>query len=109
MFVVTHRITVRLCQVVVAREFEMTREQLLAKTRRQAVSHPRQIAMYLATQLTEASLPDIGDRFGGFDHTTVMYARDRVAARMAEDEELRRLVEQLAHRISRADPAEVTS
>ncbi len=90
----THpRITVQLVQKVVARHFGMTRHQLLERTRRRGVARPRQIAMYVAWKLTGASLPDIGQRFGGFDHTTVMYARDRIEAFMRENYDFQQEVE----------------
>lgn len=73
------RITVQLVQNVVARYHSMSRQQLLERTRRHPIARPRQVAMYLSCKLTDASLPDIGARFGGFDHTTVMYGRDRIA------------------------------
>ncbi len=79
------RITVQVVIKVVARHFNMTVQQLLERTRRHAVARPRQIAMFLACRMTHASLPDIGQRFGGFDHTTIMYARDRIAE-LAEKE-----------------------
>ncbi len=78
------RITVAQIQRTVAEEYRMTVKQLLERTRRHAIAHPRQVAMYLATKLAGASLPDIGRRFGDFDHTTVMYARDRVQALLDE-------------------------
>lgn len=84
-----HRITVQLVQKVVARHFGMTVQQLLERTRRQAVARPRQIAMHLSTKLTRCSLPDIGQRFCGYDHTTIMYARDRIAELAATDAKLR--------------------
>jgi chromosomal replication initiator protein len=79
------RVTVQLVQKVVARHYGMSVQQLLERTRRHAIARPRQIAMYLACRLTQASLPDIGQRFGGFDHTTIMYARDRIAELFAKD------------------------
>jgi chromosomal replication initiator protein len=77
------RVTVQLVQKIVARHYNMTVQQLLERTRRQAIARPRQVAMFLACRMTNASLPDIGQRFGGYDHTTVMYARERIA-QMAE-------------------------
>ncbi|MEJ0058617.1 MAG: DnaA/Hda family protein [Terricaulis sp.] len=97
------RITVQLVQKVTARYFNMTVQQLLERTRRQAIARPRQISMYLATKLTRASLPDIGERFGGFDHTTIMYARDRVAELMETDLKMRHDVEAIA-RAARREP-----
>lgn len=95
------RITVQLVQKVVARYFNMTPQQLLERTRRHAIARPRQIAMYLATKMTHASLPDIGARFGGFDHTTIMYARDRIAELLETDIKLKQDVEVLARLIRR--------
>ncbi|TVQ59068.1 MAG: chromosomal replication initiator protein DnaA, partial [Rhodobacteraceae bacterium] len=69
--------------------------------RARAVARPRQVAMYLSKTLTTKSLPDIGRRFGGRDHTTVMHAVRKIEqlvetdAQMAEDVELlRRMLEQ---------------
>lgn len=79
------RITVQLVQKVVARHYGMTVQQLLERTRKHSIARPRQVAMFLACRLTQASLPDIGQRFGGFDHTTCMYARDRIAELATKD------------------------
>lgn len=76
-------ITVRRIQVVVARLYGLSHQTLLSHTRRHDVSHPRQMAMYLCCKLTACSLHDIGRRFGDFDHTTVMYARNVVSERIA--------------------------
>ena len=59
------RITVQLVQKVVARHYNMTPQQLLERTRRHSIARPRQVAMFLACRMTHASLPDIGQRFGG--------------------------------------------
>ncbi|OQW58007.1 MAG: hypothetical protein A4S17_12125 [Proteobacteria bacterium HN_bin10] len=83
------RITVQLVQKVVARHYNMSVQQLLERTRRHSIARPRQVAMYLACKMTHASLPDIGQRFGGFDHTTIMYARDRIAALAETDANLK--------------------
>jgi len=95
------RITVQLVQKVVARHYNMSMQQLLERTRRHSIARPRQIAMFLACRMTHASLPDIGARFGGFDHTTVMYARDRIAALIEQDLNLRAEVENIARAIRR--------
>jgi chromosomal replication initiator protein len=98
---VERRVTVQNVQKVVARYFNMTTQQLLERTRRQSIARPRQIAMYLATRLTQASLPDIGQRFGGFDHTTIMYARDRIAELLETDSKMRQEVDTLIRLIRR--------
>lgn len=95
------RITVQLVQKVVARAYNMTVQQLLERTRRHAIARPRQVAMFLAARMTHASLPDIGQRFGGFDHTTIMYARDRIAALMETDPKLKAEIEGLARAVRR--------
>lgn len=95
------RVTVLMVQKVVARYFNMTVPQLLERTRRQSVARPRQFAMYLATQMTQASLPDIGKRFGDFDHTTVMYARDKVIELMEKDPRVRTDIDALVRLIRR--------
>jgi chromosomal replication initiator protein len=55
----------------------------------------------LACKLTQASLPDIGQRFGGFDHTTVMYARDRIAAMVEQDANFKAEIEGVARAVRR--------
>lgn len=95
------RITVQLVQKVVARHYNMTPQQLLERTRRHSVARPRQVAMFLACRMTHASLPDIGQRFGGFDHTTIMYARDRIAALAEQDANLKAELEGIARAIRR--------
>ena len=57
--------------------------------------------MYIACQMTHASLPDIGQRFGGFDHTTVMYARDRIAELVEKDAAVKAEIEGLMRAIRR--------
>jgi chromosomal replication initiator protein len=95
------RITVQLVQRVVARHYNMSVQQLLERTRRHTIARPRQTAMFLACRMTQASLPDIGARFGGFDHTTVMYARDRVAALVEQDPAFKAEIESIMRAIKR--------
>ncbi len=95
------RITVQLVQKVVARHHNMSVQQMLERTRRHAIARPRQVAMYLACKMTHASLPDIGQRFGGFDHTTIMYARDRIAQMIKQDPNLSAELEGIARAIRR--------
>ena len=79
--------------------FGVSLEQLLSSSRAAPVAWPRQVAMYLARELTDQTLPAIGRAFGGRNHTTVMHACRRTAERIAEDPEayetVRRLTEQL--------------
>lgn len=99
------RVTVQMVQKVTARYYNMTVPQLLERTRRNSVARPRQVAMFLATKLTRASLPYIGERFGGFDHTTIMYARDKVAELMVKDAKLKADVEAIGKLARREPPA----
>jgi chromosomal replication initiator protein len=63
------------------------------------VAHARQIAMHLMRELTEMSLPGIGQLFGGRDHSTVLHACDRVRSQIPQDDDLRSLVEDLAMQV----------
>ena len=79
-------VTIDKIQKVVARHFNLEFKDMKSKRRTDAVAFPRQIAMYLARTLTdEFSTTDIGDAFGGKDHTTVMHACNKIKARMATD------------------------
>jgi chromosomal replication initiator protein len=82
---VEKRVTVDDIQKVVAEHFGLKQADLLCEKRTRAVARPRHAAMYLAKQLTTRSYPDIGRRFGGRDHTTVLHAVKRVEALKAED------------------------
>lgn len=88
--------TVKDIIAVVGREYRLTPERLLERTRRIAIARPRQIAMWIACHHTKLSLPAIGVEFGGFDHTTIMYARDTISEMMSKDPELARQVHKLA-------------
>ena len=77
---------------MVAEGFGITVEQILARNRSRNVALPRQIAMYLLREEAQISLPQIGEVLGGRDHTTVMYACDKVADLLEEDDRLRRQV-----------------
>jgi chromosomal replication initiator protein len=89
------RITVSQIKDVVAKEYGLTVKDMDHHRRDQRVAAPRQIAMYLATELTDNSLPQIAQQFHKKDHTTVMYARDKIRGLMAKDEEYRNRVRRL--------------
>lgn len=72
--------------------FKISKAELLSSRRHQSIARPRQIAMFLAKELTTRSLPEIGRRFGGKDHTTVLYAVRRIKTLMKEDTDLTRTV-----------------
>ncbi len=79
------RITVDEIQKVTAEHFALKQADLLCERRTRAIARPRQMAMYLAKTLTTRSYPDIGRRFGGRDHTTVLHAVRRIEQLKAED------------------------
>jgi chromosomal replication initiator protein len=94
------RVTIEEIQKKVAEHYSIRLTDMSSARRARAVARPRQVAMYLAKQLTSRSLPEIGRKFGNRDHTTVMHAVSRVTELMerdgtfAEDVELlRRLLE----------------
>jgi chromosomal replication initiator protein len=84
-----------------AQEFGVERKELLARDRRPAVVTARQVAMYLARELTEHSLPEIGRGIGGRNHTTVLHAVNRVSAAVRSDESVRNSVDNLRRRLGR--------
>jgi len=86
-------------QQAVARRFNMDVSALKGACRSKDIVVPRQIAMYLMRQLTDWSFPAIGRAFGGRDHTTVLHACKRIAAKLAADRAFAGLVEELAGRI----------
>jgi len=84
-------VTIENIQKTAAEYYKIRVADLLSKRRNRSIARPRQVAMALARELTNHSLPEIGDAFGGRDHTTVMHACDRVRElretdrRMGED------------------------
>jgi chromosomal replication initiator protein len=79
------RITIEEIQKRVAEHYNIRLTDMSSPRRARNVARPRQVAMYLAKQLTSRSLPEIGKRFGGRDHTTVMHAVSRIAELMQQD------------------------
>jgi len=84
------RIKIEDIQKLVATHFNVSRADILSSRRTANVVKPRQIAMYLAKILTPRSLPEIGRRFGGRDHTTVLHAVRKIDAMVAKDNALKR-------------------
>ena len=89
------RVTVDDIQKATSEHFGLKQADLISERRNRSVARPRQAAMWLAKQLTTRSLPDIGRRFGGRDHTTVIHAVKRIeelrSTDSALDDELIRL------------------
>ena len=85
----TRLITIENIQKTVANYYQIRVSDLRSKKRSRAIAGPRQIAMALAKQLTDHSLPEIGEAFGGRDHTTVLYGCRKVEERQREDPRIR--------------------
>ncbi|HWR44030.1 chromosomal replication initiator protein DnaA [Sporomusa sp.] len=93
------QVTTDLIQDIVASHFKLKLEDMSAKKRTRNVAYPRQIAMYLCRELTETSLPKIGEIFGGRDHTTVIHAHDKISREKNMDAKLNNTLKDLIKRI----------
>jgi chromosomal replication initiator protein len=92
-------ISIEQIQELICGHFRVAIGELTGERRSQSIVYPRQVAMYLARELTDSSLPKIGKAFGGRDHTTVMHATSKIAALMVEDRSVYNLVQDLTARI----------
>jgi chromosomal replication initiator protein len=93
------RVTIDEIQKATAEHFALKQADLISERRNRAVARPRQAAMWLAKQLTTRSLPDIGRRFGGRDHTTVLHAVRRIEELKQGDAQLARDLEALVRKL----------
>ena len=96
----TRKISIDSIQRAVCEQFGMRVPELKAKNNSRAVVVPRQIAMYLAKQLTECSLPEIGRQFGGKHHTTVMHSVEKIVELRKSDKDLNRVLNQLTEHLT---------
>jgi chromosomal replication initiator protein len=94
------KITIETIQRTVAENFGMRVAELKQKNNSRQIVVPRQIAMYLAKQLTEASLPEIGRQFGGKHHTTVMHSIGKIDEQRRADKDLNRTINKLMETLS---------
>jgi len=92
-------VTIGAIQEAVCDRFSLSVEELCSQRRSQAVAYPRQVAMYLSRELTDASLPKIGKEFGGRDHSTVLHANAKITRMISEDRAVYNLVQDLTARI----------
>ncbi|MFA9556240.1 chromosomal replication initiator protein DnaA [Evansella sp. AB-rgal1] len=88
-------ITIQDIQKTVAEVFHIRVDELKAKKRTKSVAYPRQIAMYLSRELTDNSLPKIGNEFGGRDHTTVIHAHEKISRLFTTETELQRQIQEI--------------
>jgi chromosomal replication initiator protein len=89
------KVTIDSIQKAVAERFQMKQSQLKEKSNTKKVVYPRQVAMYLVKELTDASLPEIGRAFGGKHHTTVIHSVNKIEQARHIDPELNRLLHSL--------------
>lgn len=93
------KVTVDMIQKTVAEHYNLKQADLISERRARAVARPRQVAMWLAKQITTRSLPDIGRRFGGRDHTTVLHAVRRIESLKGEDASIARDLDVLLRKL----------
>jgi chromosomal replication initiator protein len=93
------RITIDSIKDIVAAYFKIKLDDLSAKKRTRNITYPRQIAMYLSREMTDSSLPKIGEEFGGRDHTTVIHAHDKISRERSDDHKMQQTIIELIRRI----------
>ena len=94
-------VTLEVIQEIVASYFKIKIEDLHAKKRTRSIAFPRQIAMYLCRELTDTSLPQIGNFFGGRDHTTVLHAYDKINKEREDNPKLHKIINDLIESIQK--------
>ena len=92
-------ITTDLIKEIISKHYKITIDDINSKNRSRAISYPRQIAMYLTRELTDLSLPKIGEEFGGRDHSTVIHAYEKIERDMDEEPVLKIKVMELKKEI----------
>lgn len=92
-------ITIQDIQQKVGEFYGLKLEDFKARKRTKAVAFPRQVAMYLSRELTDFSLPKIGDAFGGRDHTTVIHAHEKISEAIKKDQELYKIIQTITEKI----------
>ncbi len=94
-------ITVDLIKDKVSKRFDIRMDEFNSKKRTRAIAYPRQIAMYLTRELTDLSLPKIGDEFGGRDHTTVIHACEKISTDIESDHQLRNKIDNIIEELGK--------
>ena len=93
------KITIQDIQKIVGQYYSVKIEDFSAKKRTKSIAYPRQIAMYLSRELTDFSLPKIGEEFGGRDHTTVIHAHEKIVKDIQNDPTFKQEVDNLEKEI----------
>jgi chromosomal replication initiator protein len=96
----SRKVTIEAIQKSVAEQFGLRLPEIKAKNNSRQIVFPRQIAMYLAKHLTEASLPEIGRQFGGKHHTTVLHSIEKIEQQRKGDKDLNRMLNKLTEQLS---------
>ncbi len=96
----SRKVTIEAIQKAVSEQFGLRLQEIKAKNNSRPIVFPRQIAMYLAKHLTEASLPEIGRQFGGKHHTTVLHSIDKIEEQRKGDQDLNRMLNKLTDALS---------
>lgn len=96
-------ITIHDIQQRVGEFYNLKLDDFKARKRTKAVAFPRQVAMYLSRELTDYSLPKIGEAFGGRDHTTVIHAHEKIATALQQDQDLYKILQSITEKIK--DPS----
>ena len=91
--------TIEMIQKIVSTHYNVKVSDLKSKKRQRALTIPRQVAMYLSSEITNASFPEIGDKFGGKDHTTVIHACRKIEKEKNEDLDLKHSIDKLMRTI----------
>jgi len=95
-------VTINSIQKEVAQHFGLKLDDFKSKKRTRTVAYPRQIAMYLSRELTDSSLPQIGEAFGGRDHTTVIHGHEKISKAIKNDPSLEELINDLTNKLKNA-------
>src|SRR5690554_1566178 len=94
-------ITIDSIKEIISKRFEIRMDDFNSKKRTRAIAYPRQIAMYLTRELTDLSLPKIGDEFGGRDHTTVIHACEKISTDIQSDYQLRNKIDNIIEELGK--------
>ncbi|MBM7624301.1 chromosomal replication initiator protein DnaA [Sporohalobacter salinus] len=95
----TKEINIKLIQQIVTNHYNLEIEDMKSRKRTRAIAFPRQVAMYIARELTDSSLPKIGEEFGGRDHTTVLHAYNKIEEKKEEDAKFKSTIKTLINKI----------
>ena len=93
------KVGIDLIQKRVAEYFSIRLSDLKGRKRNRAISYPRQVAVYLARELTSYSLPELGEFFGGRDHTTILHAYEKISKEVKNNKSVKDLINRLVSEV----------